>query len=111
LLADTSAQIASRFLFQDSEDIPCGVYHLTAGGKTSWHGFARYVVEKAVGAGLGLQACADSILPISTRDYPTPAVRPANSRLETDKFRKTFGLQSPDWTQGVDQVLDVILSK
>jgi dTDP-4-dehydrorhamnose reductase len=111
LLADTSAQIASRFLFQAAEDFPCGVYHLTAAGETSWHGFARYVVEKAVGAGLGLQACADSILPISTRDYPTPAVRPANSRLETAKFRNTFGLQSPDWTQGVDQVLDVILSK
>jgi len=111
LLADASAHIAARYLRDASENFPCGVYHLAAAGETSWHGFAQHIVAKAAAANSPLQARMDRIHAIPAIDYPTPAVRPANSRLATIKFRTAFGIQLPDWKLGVDQVLDVLLEK
>jgi dTDP-4-dehydrorhamnose reductase len=111
LLADASAHIAARYLRDGMENFPFGLYHLAAAGETSWHGFAQHIVAKATAADLKLQATLERILPITTPEFPTPAARPANSLLDTTKFRTTFGLQLPDWTHGVDQVLDVILEK
>ena len=111
LLADASAHIAARYLGNNRENFPLGLYHLTAGGETSWHGLARHIVAKATAAGCKLQATPERILPITTPEYPTPAARPANSRLDTSKFRAAFGIHLPDWTHGVDQVLDVLLEK
>jgi len=111
LLADTSAHIAIRHLRERGMDFPFGLYHLAAGGETSWHGFARHIVAKAAAAHANLQATPERILPITTPEYPTPAARPANSRLNTSKFRSAFGLRLPDWKMGVDQVLDVLLEK
>jgi dTDP-4-dehydrorhamnose reductase len=111
LLADTSTHIAARYLRDGRENFPFGLYHLAASGETSWHGFAQHIVAKATAAGLKLQATPDRILPIPAAEYPTPAARPANSRLDTSKFRSAFGLHLPDWTHGVDHVLDVLLEK
>jgi dTDP-4-dehydrorhamnose reductase len=111
LLADASAHIAARYLCDGSENFPFGLYHLAAAGETSWHGFAQYIVAKAAAANSPLQATIDCIHPIPASEYPTHAARPANSRLDTSKFRTTFGLRLPDWTRGVDQVLDVLLEK
>jgi dTDP-4-dehydrorhamnose reductase len=111
LLADASTHIATRYLRDGRENFPFGLYHLAAGGETSWHGFAQHIVAKAAAANSPLQATIDRILPIPAAEYPTPAARPANSRLDTSKFRTAFGLQLPDWTHGVDQVLDVLLEK
>ena len=111
LLADASTHIATRYLRDGRENFPFGLYHLTAGGETSWHGFAQHIVAKAAAANTPLQAPIDRIFPITTPEYPTPAARPENSRLDTSKFRNTFGLHLPDWTHGVDQVLDVLLEK
>ena len=111
LLADVSAHVAVRYLREHRADFPFGVYHLAAGGETSWHGLARHVVTKAATADANLQATTERILPITTPEYPTPAARPANSRLDTSKFRSTFGLQLPDWRFSVDQVLNVLLQK
>jgi dTDP-4-dehydrorhamnose reductase len=69
-----------------------GVYHLAPAGATSWYGFARRIRE-AGGYGCRLE-------PISTAEYPTPAQRPLNSRLDTHKLAQVFGLQLPDWEQG-----------
>ncbi|MEI8293321.1 MAG: dTDP-4-dehydrorhamnose reductase [bacterium] len=111
LLADVSAHIAARYLRHGSENFPFGLYHLAAAGETSWHGFARHIVTKAAAANAPLQTIPDRILPISTAEYPTPAARPANSRLDTTKFRSAFSLHLPAWTHGVDQVLEVLLEK
>jgi dTDP-4-dehydrorhamnose reductase len=111
LLADTSNHIAERYLRDGRKNFPFGLYHLAARGETSWHGFAQHIVAKAAVANSPLQATPERILPITTPEYPTPAARPANSRLDTSKFRSAFSLHLPDWTHGVDQVLDVLLEK
>ena len=111
LLADTSTHIAARYLRDGRENFPFGLYHLATSGETSWHGFAQHIVAKAAAANSPLQATIDRIRPIPAAEYPTPAARPANSRLDTSKFRAAFGLQLPDWTHGVDQVLDVLLEQ
>ena len=111
LLADASTHIATRYLRDGRENFPLGLYHLAAGGETSWHGFAQHIIAKATAADCKLQATIDCIHPIPASEYPTPAARPANSCLDTSKFRTAFGLQLPDWTHGVDQLLDVLLEK
>ena len=109
LLADTSTHIAARYLRDGSENFPFGLYHLAAAGETSWHGFAQHIVAKATNA--PFRDAINRIHPITTPEYPTPAARPANSRLDTTKFRTAFGLHLPDWRHGADQVLDVLLEK
>jgi dTDP-4-dehydrorhamnose reductase len=71
-----------------------GVYHLTAGGRTSWHGFAAAIVDALADRGLSPRV---PVIPIGTADYPTPAARPANSVLSNDKIRRVFGLEQVDW--------------
>ena len=86
-----------------------GTYHAVAGGETSWHDYARFVIEFARERGHAVKVVPDQILPIPTRDYPTPAQRPLNSRLSTAKLQQRFGLQLPQWQQGVARMLTEIL--
>ncbi|WP_163083015.1 sugar nucleotide-binding protein, partial [Acinetobacter baumannii] len=74
-----------------------GTYHLVASGETSWHLYARFVIEQALERGWELQATPQRVLPIATEDYPVPAKRPANSRLDNHKLQQVFGLVLPDW--------------
>jgi dTDP-4-dehydrorhamnose reductase len=74
-----------------------GIYHAVGGGETSGFGFAREVFRCARENGLPV-AEVDAI---ATSSYPTPARRPANSRLNCDKLRLSFGLALPDWRLGV----------
>lgn len=84
-----------------------GTYHLVADGETSWHGYARFVIETARELGVSLKV--EEIAPIATRDYPTAAARPLNSRLDTQRLRSAFGLYLPDWRDGVARMLREIL--
>ncbi|WP_250513776.1 dTDP-4-dehydrorhamnose reductase [Caballeronia sp. INDeC2] len=68
-----------------------GVYHLTAGGETSWHGFAEAIFETSSLAKKPL------VKPIPASAYPTPAKRPANSRMSNDRLAAAFGLRAPHW--------------
>ena len=86
-----------------------GTYHAVAAGATSWHGYARLVIETARARGVKLALPADALLAIPTSAYPTPAPRPLNSRLDTRKLRQTFGVHLPDWESGVRRMLDEIL--
>jgi len=86
-----------------------GTYHATASGATSWHGYARLVIETARARGVALTLPADALHPIATSAYPTPALRPLNSRLDTRKLRERFGLALPNWESGVRRMLDEIL--
>lgn len=70
-----------------------GVYHLTASGETSWFGFAQAIGEQLVKAG---KPCA-RLEPIPSSAYPTPAVRPLNSRLNCEQLRREWGVSQPDW--------------
>ena len=80
-----------------------GLYHLAAAGEVSWHGYASYVIEQARQAGQEL--AVQKIAAITTADYPTPAQRPLNSRLDCSKLRDTFGLHLPHWQNGVQRLL------
>ncbi|NCT83634.1 MAG: dTDP-4-dehydrorhamnose reductase [Comamonadaceae bacterium] len=86
-----------------------GTYHAVAGGATSWHDYARFVIEFARARGVAIRVAPEQILAIPTSDYPTPARRPLNSRLATDKLQQRFGLHLPPWQQGVERMLNEIL--
>jgi len=111
LLAETTATVLAQMADAAPENSRWGLYHLTAGGVTSWNGLARRVIARATAQGLPLKTTAEAVAEIATADYPTPAKRPANSRLDTGKLRTTFGLDLPDWTIGVDDVLDRIVKE
>lgn len=74
-----------------------GLYNLTAGGETSWHGFAEAIVDWLRATGQPVKC--RQVLPIGTADYPTPAKRPAYSVLDCVKLRETFGISLPDWRE------------
>ncbi|MCC9595508.1 MULTISPECIES: dTDP-4-dehydrorhamnose reductase [unclassified Rubrivivax] len=107
LLADVSAHVLRQAMVTPSL---AGTYHCVAGGETSWHGYARLVVEHARAAGHTLRITPDAIEPVPTSDYPTPARRPLNSRLDTSALRERFGLHLPPWQDGVRRMLDEILT-
>ncbi len=109
LLADVTAQVIGRYRREGRTGFPFGLYHLVAGGCTTWHEYAQTVVRAAMAAGKPLKLTADDVLPIATADYPLPAPRPSNSRLDTSHLRNTFGLLLPDWQSGLDHVLQQIL--
>ncbi|TFH78542.1 dTDP-4-dehydrorhamnose reductase [Pseudomonas kribbensis] len=106
LIADVTA-LAIRQAFQRPE--LSGLYHLAASGEVSWHGYASHVIAfaKANGEQLAVQA----VNPIDTTAYPTPARRPLNSRLNTQKLRDNFSLHLPDWQSGVTRMLREVLNK
>ena len=84
-----------------------GTYHLAGLGDVSWCGFAREVFR--VSAELGGPSA--SVTPISTADYPTPAARPKNSRLDCSKAEQMFGVALPDWREGVRECVTRLLAK
>ncbi len=106
LLADATAHMLRAALRAPEL---AGTYHLAASGETSWYGYARHVIEFARAHGRKLRVAPDAILPVRTADYPTPAVRPLNSRLDTAKFRAAFGLVPPPWRAGVERMLTEVL--
>lgn len=111
LIADVSAHmIAYMMRYRESWSDLQGIYHLTAGGQTSWHEYAHYVISQASELGATLSLSADKVLPIATTEYPTPAKRPVNSVLHTDKIQKQFGVRLPHWQKGVDHVLHELIS-
>jgi len=108
LLADLTAHLI-RQQQAGRENFPYGLYHAVAGGETNWCDYARFVIAQALAAGKPMKAGPESIQAISTVDYPTPAKRPANSRLDATLFKNTFGLELPHWRQGLQHILEQIL--
>ncbi len=105
LLADVTAHAIRTVQTTPDGQTLAGLYHLVAGGETSWYDYAKFVVEYARRVDLPLRVAPDAILPIATTDYPTPAKRPLNSRLDTQKLQSAFGLLLPDWKDGVQRML------
>lgn len=106
LLADVTAHALRMLLAQPAL---AGTYHVAAGGETSWHGYARFVVGKAQQRGELLKAGPGQVEPVPTAAFPTPARRPHNSRLDTSRLRAAFGLHLPAWEQGVARLIEEIL--
>ena len=107
LLADITA-LALRTALQRPE--LSGLYHVVAGGETSWHGYARFVLDFAQRAGVALKVAADDIKPVPTSAFPTPAKRPHNSRMDTTKLQRAFDLHLPMWQTGVVRMLSEVLT-
>jgi dTDP-4-dehydrorhamnose reductase len=108
LLADLCAHLLRQY--GQGQDLPFGTYHVAASGTTSWYHYARFVLGEAQAAGKQLKAGAEAVRPLETRDYPTAAIRPRSSRLDTALFCATFGLRLPPWEEGVRHVLQQILA-
>ena len=106
VLADLTAH-ALRTALRDRQ--VAGTYHAVAAGETSWHGYAQHVIAFARAVGQDIKVDADAIEPVPTSAFPTPARRPGNSRLSTEKLRRTFGVTLPDWQTGVDRMLTEVL--
>jgi len=97
--AQVLAQLASPLRGADRPE-PWGVYHMTNAGETSWYGFAQAILDWE-----GL-AAPPRLLPIPSTDYPTPAHRPLNSRLDNGKLARVFGLRLPPWRDALKLCLD-----
>lgn len=98
-IANSTLALIERW--QANEVANWGTYHLTAQGETSWFGFAQ-----AIGEALRQQGkpCAD-LLPIPSSDYPTPAARPLNSRLDCSRLQRDWGVSQPDWQTALRECL------
>ena len=105
LLADITAHALRA---AQREPRLAGTYHAVAAGETSWHGYARFVIDWARTHGLPVKVAIDAIKAVPTSAYPTAAQRPLNSRLDTRKLRSAFGLTLPHWQDGVQRMLQEI---
>jgi dTDP-4-dehydrorhamnose reductase len=109
LIADVTAQVLSQYINRGAKEFPQGVYHLAAGGETTWHAYAKWVIAHAVAAGRTLKTQPEEVEAISTSAYPLPAARPLNSRLNTLRLTRDFGLHMPPWQQGLEHIMRLIL--
>jgi dTDP-4-dehydrorhamnose reductase len=108
LLADATAHAWRAAMAQP--DL-AGTYHCVAGGETSWHGYARFVIEWARAQGQPIRVAPGAIQAVPTTAFPTPARRPLNSRLSTARLQRAFGLQLPHWQTGVERLLHEVLGR
>lgn len=107
--ADLIADVTALALLQARErDALAGCYHLSAAGEVSWCDYARHVIDTA--RALGKTLAVQEVLGIPSAEYPTPAPRPRNSRLDTSRLQAAFGLRLPHWRAGVTRMLNEILT-
>ncbi|MHC6223428.1 dTDP-4-dehydrorhamnose reductase [Pseudomonas sp. X10] len=97
--ADTIAQSTRALIerWQSGQAGAWGLYHLTAQGETSWFGFAQAIAEQLQARGL---SCAQ-LLPIPSSEYPAPARRPLNSRLDCSRLAREWQVTQPHWRQAL----------
>lgn len=97
-------------IWQPAQENQSGIAHFTNAGEASWHGFSCEIVNqynalKKVNDWPDLKANIEDIVAITTADYPTPAARPANSRLNNAKLKQVFEVQLPTWQHALQQVM------
>ena len=105
-LAEAIVRIARRALSAPHDQVPWGIYHAAGAGETTWCGFAREIFRLAASHG-GPTPRVDAI---TTADYPTAAMRPANSRLDCTALERAFGARLPDWRDGARACVARLLS-
>ena len=106
LIADVTAHAVRHVSAHEGDG---GLYHLVAAGETNWHAYACHVIERAQSLRPDLDWKVQSIAAVPTTAFPTPAVRPLNSRLDTQKLQAAMQLHLPSWQQGVERMLREIL--
>jgi dTDP-4-dehydrorhamnose reductase len=105
-LADAILAIVARIDRTGWRNAYRGVFHAAGSGETTWHGLAKATFEEAARHG----ANVPEVAPILTADWPTPAKRPANSRLDCGKLERTFGVRLPDWRDSLARTVDDIFA-
>lgn len=107
LIADITAH-AIRSAHKD-ENL-CGTYHLAAAGQTTWYEYANLVITAAARAGMSIKTKPENIIPVPSTQFPTPAPRPKNSRLDTTRLQTAFNLHLPPWEDGVLRTIETVAS-
>ena len=102
LLADVTAHAIRQL---SAGQNAAGIYHLAAAGQTTWFDYAKHVVAQSIIAQAAPEIIVKAINPVATSAFPTAAKRPPNSRLNTGKLERTFGLTLPPWQLGVNRML------
>jgi len=100
--AELIADVTAHCIYQISKNTALaqdatGIYNLVPNGEVSWYGFAQFVINQAQALGCEMRFNANEIKPITTSEYPLPAKRPLNSKLDTKKIRDTFNIYLPEW--------------
>ncbi len=108
MLADVTLKIVDGIL-KNKNFNDYGTYHVTNDGETNWHQYASLISSEAMKLNVKVKCAPDKIHPILTSEYPTAAKRPLNSRLNTEKLKKTFMLELPHWESEVKRVLKEII--
>jgi dTDP-4-dehydrorhamnose reductase len=106
LIAEVTAHLVRQSIAERSaRRFESGIFHLSARGETSWHGFAQTIFDRwrTVAGGSALRV--ERLRAIPSSDYPTPAARPLNSRLSCTALEGRFDVQLPDWQSGLELVL------
>ena len=89
-----------------TENCPYGLYHFSGSPYTTWHGFAAEIFRRA--AEQGILPRTPELRAITTADYPTPASRPADSRLDCSKIHTAFGIAPSDWQSALSNLVDYL---
>jgi dTDP-4-dehydrorhamnose reductase len=108
MLADVTFKIVDAIL-KNKNFSDYGTYHVTSDGETNWHAYASFISSEAMKLNVKVTCAPYKIHPILSSEYPTAAKRPFNSRLNTDKLKKTFMLELPHWESEVKRVLKEII--
>lgn len=110
LIADVSALVMRHIQGNaNPADQVGGTYHVVPRGETTWRRYAEFVLALAADYGDRFKVMSKRVVPITTAEYPTPAKRPLNSRLDTGKLMTTFGLALPPWEAHVSRAVVEIL--
>lgn len=106
-LASAILAIARQIEANGWDDAKAGVFHAAGTGETTWHGLATAVFEQASRHGAKTPS---SVAAITTAEYPTPARRPANSRLDCSRLARVFDIRLPDWHDSLARTVDEIFA-
>jgi dTDP-4-dehydrorhamnose reductase len=107
-LAQATLSAIAVWQKKEWENSLSGLYHLTASGRTDWHRYAEEIVRLARKYDATLAAKPLDIHAIATREYPTPARRPANSALANDKIKSAFGIALPEWQESLAECMRLL---
>ena len=108
MLSDVTLKIVDEIL-KNKNFNDYGTYHVTNDGETNWHAYGSLIASELIKLNIKVKCTTDKIHPILTSEYPTAAKRPLNSRLNTEKLKKTFMLELPHWESEVKRVLKEII--
>lgn len=104
-LAEAIARLLPRLAAAPAGDPGFGLFHLTGAPHATWHGFAEAIFAGAAARGRKVP----TLSAITTADYPTPAKRPGDARLDCSRITRLHGIQPADWRRSLDRVLDQLI--